>query len=108
MNQTENTAHTTSAQDKLLEGLKAALNEAESLLRSAANATGDQATELRARAIDSLRATRESLYDTQDSLVRQGRKAVREADDYVHDKPWQAVAAAGVVGVLLGLLISRR
>jgi ElaB/YqjD/DUF883 family membrane-anchored ribosome-binding protein len=108
MNQPENTEHTASAQDKLLEGLKGALNEAEALLRSAANATGDQAAELRARAVDSLRATRESLYDTQDSLVRQGRKAVREADDYVHDKPWQAVAAAGVVGLLLGLLLSRR
>ena len=108
MNQTENTANTASTQDKLLEGLKAALNEAEGFLRSAANATGDQAAELRARAADSLRATRESLNDTQDSLIRQGRKAVREADDYVHDKPWQAVAAAGVVGLLLGLLISRR
>jgi ElaB/YqjD/DUF883 family membrane-anchored ribosome-binding protein len=108
MNQPENTEHTTSAQDKLLEGLKAALNEAEGFLRSAAHATGDQAAELRERAADSLRATRESLYDTQDSLVRQGRKAVREADDYVHDKPWQAVAAAGVVGLLLGLLLSRR
>jgi ElaB/YqjD/DUF883 family membrane-anchored ribosome-binding protein len=108
MSQTENTANTASTQDKLLEGLNAALNEAEGFLRSAANASGDQAAELRARAMDSLRATREALYDTQDSLVRQGRKAVREADDYVHDKPWQAVAAAGVVGLLLGLLISRR
>jgi ElaB/YqjD/DUF883 family membrane-anchored ribosome-binding protein len=108
MNQPENTEHTASAQDKLLEGLKAALNEAEGFLRSAANATGEQAAEFRERAADSLRATRESLYDTQDSLVRQGRKAVREADDYVHDKPWQAVAAAGVVGLLLGLLLSRR
>lgn len=108
MNQSANHAVTGGVQEKLLEGMKAALTEAEDLLRSAASATGDQAAELRARALDSLRTTRESLHDTQESLLRQGKKAIREADEYVHDKPWQAVAAVGVVGLLLGLLISRR
>ena len=108
MNQSADHFDAGEVQEILLESLKAALGEAEGLLRSAANATGDQAAELRARAVDSLRATRESLYDTQESLLRQGKKAIREADDYVHDNPWQAVAAVGVVGLLLGLLISRR
>ena len=108
MNQSTHHAVAGGVQEKLLEGMKAALAEAEDLLRSAANATGDQAAELRARALDSLRVTRESLLDTQESLLRQGKKVIREADDYVHDKPWQAVAAVGVVGLLLGLLISRR
>ena len=108
MNQSTDNAVAGCAQDKLLNGLKAALGEAEGLLRSAASATGDQAAELRERALDSLRATREALHDTQESILRQGKKAIREADDYVHDKPWQAVAAVGVVGLLLGLLISRR
>lgn len=108
MNQSANHADAGSAQEKLLHGMRAALAEAEDLLRSAASATGEQAAELRARALDSLRTTRESLHETQESLLRQGKKAIREADDYVHDKPWQAVATVGVVGLLLGLLISRR
>lgn len=108
MNQSAHNAVAGGVQEKLLEGMKAALAEAEDLLRSAASATGDQAAELRARALDSLRATRESLHDTQESILRQGKKVIREADDYVHDKPWQAIAAVGFVGLLLGLLISRR
>ena len=108
MNQSANHPIASGVQDKLLESMKAALAEAEDLLRSAASATGDQAAELRERALDSLRTTRESLLDTQESLLRQGKKAIREADDYVHNNPWQAVAAVGVVGLLLGLLISRR
>ncbi|PAX94494.1 hypothetical protein CKW47_09695 [Bordetella pertussis] len=32
----------------------------------------------------------------------------RATDDYVHDNPWQAISIAGVTGLLLGLLISRR
>jgi ElaB/YqjD/DUF883 family membrane-anchored ribosome-binding protein len=108
MNSSTDTTEAATEQDKLLESLKGALGEAEGLLRAAANASAEQAAELHARALDSLRSTRESLYDAQESLLRQGKKAFREADDYVHDKPWQAVAAAGVVGLLLGLLISRR
>ncbi|MDO9025424.1 YqjD family protein [Zwartia sp.] len=108
MKQIKPAVEETSAQEKLLEGMKAALDEAEGFLRDAAAASGEQAQELRERAAQSLRATREALHDTKLSVVRQGKKVAREADEYVHDNPWQAITAAGVVGLLVGLLISRR
>jgi ElaB/YqjD/DUF883 family membrane-anchored ribosome-binding protein len=55
-----------------------------------------------------LRATREALHDTKVSVLREGRKVAREADEYVHDNPWQAITVAGVVGLVVGLLMSRR
>jgi ElaB/YqjD/DUF883 family membrane-anchored ribosome-binding protein len=55
-----------------------------------------------------LRSTREALHDTKVSAVREGKRVAREADEYVHDNPWQAIAAAGVIGLVVGLLISRR
>jgi len=108
MKQTKPAVEETSAQEKLLEGMTAALDEAEGFLRDAAAASGEQAQELRARAAESLRATREALHDTKLSVVRQGKKVAHEADEYVHDNPWQVITAAGVVGLLVGLLISRR
>jgi ElaB/YqjD/DUF883 family membrane-anchored ribosome-binding protein len=36
------------------------------------------------------------------------RDAARQADQFVHDKPWQAVGIAAAVGLVAGLLISRR
>lgn len=108
MKQTKTVAQETSAQEKLLEGMKSALDEAEGFLREAAAASGEQATELRAKAIESLRATREALHDTKLSVVREGKRVAREADEYVHDNPWQAITAAGVIGLVVGLLISRR
>jgi len=36
------------------------------------------------------------------------REAAANADEYVHANPWQAVGAAAGVGLLLGLLLSRR
>jgi ElaB/YqjD/DUF883 family membrane-anchored ribosome-binding protein len=92
----------------LFEGLKSALGEAERLLDRAASATGEQATELRAQAVDSLRTTRALLYGTPESVFKQGKQAARVADHYMHDNPWRVATTVGVVGLLLGLLISRR
>ena len=96
------------AKEKLIDRVKTSLNDAESLLREAASSTGDKATELRERAMTSLKRTREALYEAQDAVFERGRKAARATDDYVHDNPWQAIGIAGVTGLLLGLLISRR
>lgn len=108
MKQTKSVVHEASAQEKLLEGMKSALDEAEGFLRDAAASSGEQASELRAKAVESLRATREALHDTKLSVVREGKRVAREADEYVHDNPWQAITAAGVIGLVVGLLISRR
>ena len=94
--------------EKMIESLRASLNDAESLLREAAAATGDSAVELRERALTSIRRTREALYDAQDAMYESGRRAVRATDNYVHDNPWQAIGVAGVTGLLLGILIARR
>ena len=95
-------------EDQFIESVKTSLDDAEKLLREAADATGDKAVELRDKALRSLRHTREALYDTQDALMLRGRQAVRATDDYVHDNPWQAIGLAGLTGLLVGMLISRR
>ncbi|ARP93982.1 DUF883 family protein [Bordetella genomosp. 13] len=94
--------------EKLIDSVKSSLTDAENLLREAAGSTGDKAAELRDRAMTSLKRTREALYDAQDAVMERGRRAARATDDYVHDNPWQAITIAGVTGLLLGLLISRR
>lgn len=94
--------------DPMMASVKASLSDAERLLREAAVATGDSAAELRERAATSIRRTREALHDAQDVVYEKSRRAVRATDDYVHDKPWQAIAVAGVTGLLLGVLIGRR
>lgn len=93
---------------EFIDSVKDSLDDAEKLLREAADATGEKASELRERAIKSLRRTREALYDAQDALLDKGRRAARVTDDYVHDNPWQAIGVAGLTGLLLGMLISRR
>ncbi|NYT66350.1 DUF883 family protein [Alcaligenaceae bacterium] len=99
---------TQTSEEQIIDSVKESLDDAEKMLREAAGATGDKAAELRENAMRSLRRTREALYDAQDSLVASGRRAARATDDYVHDNPWQAIGLAGLAGVLIGALISRR
>jgi ElaB/YqjD/DUF883 family membrane-anchored ribosome-binding protein len=96
------------SEEQFIESVKESLDDAEQLLREAAEATGDKAAELRESALLSLKRTREALYDTQDELLERGRRAARVTDDYVPDNPWQAIGLAGLAGVLLGALICRR
>lgn len=96
------------SEEAFVESIKDSLDDIEQLMREAADATGEKATELRESAMRSLRRTRETLHDTQDELLERGRKAVRATDNYVHDNPWQAITVAGVVGLLVGALIGRR
>ena len=96
------------AKEKLIDSVKSSLSDAEDLLREAASSSGDKASELRDRPMASLKRPREGLYDGQHGVLERARKAARATDDYVHDNPWQAIGVAGVTGLLLGLLISRR
>jgi len=107
-NQQNSTSSAQTSQEKLIESVKSSLNDAETLLREAAASSGDRAAELREKAMISMRRTREALYDAQDVMMARGRKVARQADDYVHDNPWQAIGAAAVAGLILGLLVSRR
>ena len=85
----------------LAEELRVLVSEAEALLRTSTEtvtAAGREQTE----------ATMAELRHRLTSLERQIKERAREVDDYVRDNPWQAVAIAGGVALLLGLIMGRR
>jgi len=78
------------------------------LLRETAGLAGERVSEVRDRASDSLRAAREQLGTLEQEVLTRAKEAARDADGYVRENPWQAVGIAAGVGLLLGILISRR
>ncbi len=54
-----------------------------------------------------LAAVTDPFADLADSWLAKARDAVREADDYVHNNPWAAIAVVACLGVAAGLLLSR-
>ncbi len=94
--------------DQLSNDVQKALRGAEDMLNQATAAGGEKGAELRERALGQLKALREKLQDAQDTVLTKGKAAARATDDYVHDHPWKAIAAAAAAGVVVGLLLNRR
>lgn len=95
-------------QDKLERDMRGVVSEVEDLLRSV-GARGSDATHA---AQDRLAGALEGVQQRLRSLDEQVRSGTRHAavatDDYVHARPWQAMAVAAAVGLLAGVLIARR
>lgn len=83
--------------DRLLDELRAVIGDAEELLRVTADQAGPRVQEVRARAEESLRNAREHL---------QG--AGRQLDSQVRANPWAAVGIAAGIGLIAGILLSRK
>jgi len=94
------------------EGLMADVNtvlaDAEGLLRQAAQASGEQAADLRRKAQAAISSAKRRLVDAEERVVDQAKTAARATDGWVHDHPWTAVGIAAGIGMLIGLVINRR
>lgn len=96
------------SKDKLVADLKIVVADAEELLRATASQAGEKVGVARERIQASLANARVKLVEAERALVDRTRQAARVTDDYVHENPWQAVGIAAAVGLVLGVLISRR
>jgi ElaB/YqjD/DUF883 family membrane-anchored ribosome-binding protein len=94
--------------DQLIDDLTTVIRDAENLLRATAAQTGDKVQEVRARAEESVRQAKVRLEGVQQEALEHARVLAGEADQYVRGNPWQAVGLAAGIGLVLGLLMSRR
>ena len=63
---------------------------------------------LRSRVTDTVRSTRRAIAGSAAHAQRQAREVLTAGDSYVREQPWEAVGAAVLVGVIVGLLVFRR
>jgi ElaB/YqjD/DUF883 family membrane-anchored ribosome-binding protein len=83
--------------DRLMDELRNVIADAEELLRATADQAGPKVQEVRARAEESLRSAREQLQGTGKQL-----------DAHVREHPWAAVGVAAAIGLIAGILLSRK
>ena len=101
-------SNTDVSREKLASDLRVVIADAEDLLRATAGQMGEKAVVARERIQESLRAAKDKLSRAEEAVVDQTKAAVRATDDYVHEHPWGAVGIAAAVGLVIGMLISRR
>jgi ElaB/YqjD/DUF883 family membrane-anchored ribosome-binding protein len=93
---------------QLIDDLTAVIRDAESLLRATAAQTGDRVEEIRTRAEETVRQAKERLAGVEQQALERARELAGDAEQYVRSNPWQAVGIAAGVGLVLGLLLTRR
>lgn len=94
--------------EQLMDDLKTVVTDAEALLSATAGAAGERVADARRRAGDSIEHARERLRHLEKEIGSRTRAAAEDANRYVRDNPWQSIGVAAVVGLLVGLIVSRR
>ena len=101
-------ANFTNSRDKLMDDFRLVVSDAEELLRATANQAGEGANSARARIQENLQVVKGRLIDAETAVIERTHKAAKDADQYVHDNPWQAIGISACVGAIVGMLIARR
>jgi ElaB/YqjD/DUF883 family membrane-anchored ribosome-binding protein len=95
---------TIEGENELAENLHSVTQDAENLIRETSNGLSEKAREARARLAASLASARAGLSKINAKAI-EGAKAT---DRVIRANPYQAIGVAFGVGILLGVLVTRR
>ena len=96
------------AKDKLAHDFQSVVDGAEELLRITSNNTEAGYSAAKKKLEHSLKVARDELDHIEHFARVKAKQAVRATDAYVHDNPWLAIGVGAVLGLAIGVLISRR
>ncbi len=94
--------------DKLMSDLRMGVADAEELLRITADQAGEAAADLRSRVQARMNQAKADLVHLQETAVVKAKAAGHAADEFVHGNPWKSIGIAAGIGLVVGLLVSRR
>ncbi len=98
----------TGARDQLMNDLKSVIADAEAWLRHGGHLTGEEFQAAKAKFEQTLVNAKADLMRIEQAVVAKTKEAAKATDEYVHENPWKAVGIGAAVGLVVGLLISRR
>ncbi|MGF6536407.1 MULTISPECIES: DUF883 family protein [Paraburkholderia] len=96
--------HSRHAAEDIATELRSLMSELEDTL---ADGTQADAVALRAQLRKRLDVARERLNETRDAVRQRAETAISDADDYVHENPWQTIAIVGGIALIAGALVAR-
>jgi ElaB/YqjD/DUF883 family membrane-anchored ribosome-binding protein len=88
--------------------IKSLIADVEDLIAKIADLNDADVTKVRNKVQRAIATAKESIAESAESLREQAQRVAGSADDFVHDSPWQAVGIAAMIGVLIGLVVTRR
>jgi ElaB/YqjD/DUF883 family membrane-anchored ribosome-binding protein len=80
----------------------------EELIEQMKDATDPELTLVRAKVEASIAAVRQAIFDTAKQLKSQTRGTIDAGDNYVRERPWEAIGMASAAGLAIGFVLGRR
>ena len=84
------------------------IQNANTLFDDASALGSEEAESLRRKGASLLHQALDSLSMLEHTATKAGRELASGTNEYVHEKPWVAVGLATGLGILVGMLITRR
>lgn len=84
------------------------LDNVDDLTRAIKDAEGPEIARVRAKVKIALAAAKSALSDGAAQVRGQAKQLTRTTDTYVRNNPWQVVGIAAVIGIALGIAMTRR
>lgn len=88
------------------------VSDVEEVVKRVANVSDADVARVREKISSALSSTTSTLADGAETVKVQARQAAKYTDEYVHERPWQAVGigagVAALLGLSIGILASRR
>ena len=95
---------TTMEGSQLADTYKSVSEDAEQFVKETASGLGDKAREARARLAASLASARTNLHKLNEKAI----ESAKEADHVIRDHPYQSIGVAFGIGILIGVLVTRK
>ncbi len=84
------------------------LDNVDDLTKAIKDVETPEIARVRAKVKMALSAAKSALADSASQVRGQASQITKTTDSYVRENPWQVVGIAAVVGVILGVIMSRR
>ncbi|WP_230180555.1 YqjD family protein [Aquabacterium sp. CECT 9606] len=98
----------THVMNQMSKGLRRMVDEAEDMVKTAAN-TGDAKLDAaREKMQEQLSVMRRQLKEFEDDLGNNLKQAARATDEQVHDHPYAVAGILGLIGMAAGFMLARR
>jgi ElaB/YqjD/DUF883 family membrane-anchored ribosome-binding protein len=98
----------TTRHEETMSQLSKTVAQAEDLLRALGDESGEAIDAMRIRVSSTLRDAKTRLAGRADQAKAVANNTMTQADRYVHENPWRAVAIGAGIGVVVAMLLTSR
>lgn len=101
-------SHGDIARERIRADLEALTRDAEDLLKATAGDVSEKAKEARSRVAAALERAKTTCIRLQEQTIANAKIAAKKADAVIRDHPYESIGIAFGVGLLLGVVVTRR